>query len=623
MHAQPRLDNLPALIQIAITGSVGSAEGLIANGTDPDTTDTFGRTAMWHAASNGHLRLIQLLLLVEANPDIADIHGNTPLLQAALRGQLAAARTLLDGGADVNHRNTQGLSALLVASQLGDEEMVRLMVASGADVDAAKDNSGQTALWSAAFMGHDGVVEYLIEVLSLLLESEGAVPDFVDAEGRKPDYVRCLQSGDRRSQRDIHKALELATKNQETPPAGDSASQPSVVPLLDPPAANNSGNASNSSNSSADSVTTVSLKRGPGGGIEGESASGREPKTKDATSIVGVAVAVTVIAAGLFALLGHQARRLKFSSNTDGISVSRNYVDGSSVASMPRMYDPYEKKAMEHSSPVAMDSAQSIPVGLATGSSNKSILVNVLVDSAESLGNSEEMLTARSQVEPAWCPPAVGGRLGGLTFPRGEGSTHSSRRGSSSSSSPRSMSSECFRQQVHSPQNFPSTRDEAFCPAPQEMRQGLASSNSDFSLASPVPREASPDLQQASWGQSSTGWTPRSTFTGFDSGSPCFASTTKSPHPKRQALGPAFPSPLGRGIPDLSQGSWRDVSTGWTTSGETPAVVVDSESPTYVSATRSPHPKRRACDGVEELRWGEGGGFSGGQRSAGVRRERG
>ncbi|CAD7701206.1 unnamed protein product [Ostreobium quekettii] len=253
-------------MQAAINGSLADLRAELRNGADISASDKFGRTALWHASSNGHSMAVKLLLEFEAGTEAADVHGNTPLLQAALRGQVASAVVLLEGGAAVNATNDQGMSPLLIAAQHGNREMVKLLIDAGADTSVAKRRSGQTALWSAAFLGHEEIVEYLIkagadvdapekdmatalyaatqegqarvaaillskgadpnartrlgaaplhiaaatcnlDLLRLLLASSGVDAGARDQKGRTSEDVLCLEGGDEETETEMREAL--------------------------------------------------------------------------------------------------------------------------------------------------------------------------------------------------------------------------------------------------------------------------------------------------------------------------------------------------------------------------------------------------------------------------------
>ena len=68
---------------------------------DPNVTDTDGETPLHHAARNGHLQPVQLLLEAFADKDAATkIDLRTPLLLATRGGHLNIVQLLVAAGAD-------------------------------------------------------------------------------------------------------------------------------------------------------------------------------------------------------------------------------------------------------------------------------------------------------------------------------------------------------------------------------------------------------------------------------------------------------------------------------------------------------------------------------------------
>jgi ankyrin repeat protein len=72
-----------------------------------------------------------------------------PLIVAARNGHIKIVELLLLRGADVNVRDKeQGTTALIAAAQQGHKEIVELLLKNGADINA-RETSGKTALVEA------------------------------------------------------------------------------------------------------------------------------------------------------------------------------------------------------------------------------------------------------------------------------------------------------------------------------------------------------------------------------------------------------------------------------------------------------------------------------------------
>jgi ankyrin repeat protein len=61
-------------VQAASTGDTATLKRLISQGGDPDSTDYTSVTALHAAASNGHIKIVELLLKAGAKVDKRDIN---------------------------------------------------------------------------------------------------------------------------------------------------------------------------------------------------------------------------------------------------------------------------------------------------------------------------------------------------------------------------------------------------------------------------------------------------------------------------------------------------------------------------------------------------------------------
>ncbi|XP_036847283.1 ankyrin repeat and SOCS box protein 3 [Manis javanica] len=161
-----------------------------------------GFSALHLAASQGHWKIIQILLEAGADPNATTLEETTPLFLAVESGHIDVLRLLLRHGANVNgshsmcgwnalHQGTFqenaeviklllkkgankecqddfGITPLFVAAQYGKLESLNILISSGANVNCqALDKA--TPLFIAAQEGHTACVELLL--------SNGADPD--------------------------------------------------------------------------------------------------------------------------------------------------------------------------------------------------------------------------------------------------------------------------------------------------------------------------------------------------------------------------------------------------------------------------------------------------------------
>uniref|UniRef100_A0A8C1PQC8 Ankyrin repeat and SOCS box protein 12 n=1 Tax=Cyprinus carpio TaxID=7962 RepID=A0A8C1PQC8_CYPCA len=135
-------------------------------------------TPLRSAASQGHLRCLELLLAHEAEVDSLDVKAQTPLFTAVAGRHLDCVIALLRAGADPNGSPYNNCSPVLTAAREGDVDILRELLRHGADVDVKPKIpdwvSNATAcrgpLYISACYGH-------LECFKLLLQ-HGANPDY-------------------------------------------------------------------------------------------------------------------------------------------------------------------------------------------------------------------------------------------------------------------------------------------------------------------------------------------------------------------------------------------------------------------------------------------------------------
>jgi ankyrin repeat protein len=149
--------NLPADNQ-----ACNATMSLSCQGMSPSlSTHADGRTALHHAAMNGHDACVQMLIASGANPNVVDYDGMTPLHMAVCGGSDTCVRTLIAGGASPHIVNYRGLSPLHSAAQYGLDVCIRMLITAGARPDVV-DDLGNTPLDVALWEGHDVCVPTLI-----------------------------------------------------------------------------------------------------------------------------------------------------------------------------------------------------------------------------------------------------------------------------------------------------------------------------------------------------------------------------------------------------------------------------------------------------------------------------
>ncbi|TSK87475.1 Caskin-1 [Bagarius yarrelli] len=130
---------------------LGSAKKVNVNFQDTD-----GFSALHHAALNGNLELISLLLDSQAMVDIRDQKGMRPLHYAAWQGKSEPMKMLLKSGSSVNGPSDEGQIPLHLAAQHGHYDVSEMLLQHQSN-PCIVDNAGKTPLDLACEFGRVGV----------------------------------------------------------------------------------------------------------------------------------------------------------------------------------------------------------------------------------------------------------------------------------------------------------------------------------------------------------------------------------------------------------------------------------------------------------------------------------
>ena len=125
----PRPNPYPALIQAIDTIDFDKVRALLESGVDPDTVDSYGKTALYAAAVKAETDILRLLLQYGADPNIQDNYGYYPLMGAIYPPHnLEMIRLLLEAGADPNIKDHEGGNAFSLAQEYGNiPEVIKLL----------------------------------------------------------------------------------------------------------------------------------------------------------------------------------------------------------------------------------------------------------------------------------------------------------------------------------------------------------------------------------------------------------------------------------------------------------------------------------------------------------------
>ena len=105
---------------------------MIKQGTDVNTPQGDGVTALHWAARHGDADLVTALVAAGANPRATTLFGSyTPLHLAAERGSAAIAKALVAAGAPVDARTNTGATPLMLAAAAGDVAVITTLLDKG------------------------------------------------------------------------------------------------------------------------------------------------------------------------------------------------------------------------------------------------------------------------------------------------------------------------------------------------------------------------------------------------------------------------------------------------------------------------------------------------------------
>ena len=113
--------------------------------THIDAKNIDGSTALMHAASQGHVAVVEALLAADADVECRSDTGHRPLMLGAKNGHVTVVEVLLRHNAALEATNNHQSTALLLAV-LGEHiEMVKMLLENGANKDA-RDSEGRDAI---------------------------------------------------------------------------------------------------------------------------------------------------------------------------------------------------------------------------------------------------------------------------------------------------------------------------------------------------------------------------------------------------------------------------------------------------------------------------------------------
>lgn len=124
---------------------------LIDAGSDANSKDAYGVTAMMFAAICGSTEVIERLIVKGTDVNAQDVDGRTVLIETLTTENdipVSVIQSIIDAGADPNIKINGGLTPLMLAAT-GGSDVLQMLIDAGADINA-RDDRGTTALMRAA-----------------------------------------------------------------------------------------------------------------------------------------------------------------------------------------------------------------------------------------------------------------------------------------------------------------------------------------------------------------------------------------------------------------------------------------------------------------------------------------
>ncbi|ESU34780.1 Ankyrin repeat protein [Giardia duodenalis] len=206
---QSSLFLLPRLMRAAHTNSTETVWMLLEERLGVGQRDAQGMTALMHAAQQGHVDPVELLVGEENG--LQDKNGWTALMHASYNNHPEVTRILILHECRETNKNNQ--TALMIAAEKGHAEVASLLAS---HEKGLADNEGKTALMVAAQKGN-------LEMIKILLGHEKGIKDkqnhnalYYALKNGHPELVEILVEHDDPTDKDDITALMRAAARGDT-----------------------------------------------------------------------------------------------------------------------------------------------------------------------------------------------------------------------------------------------------------------------------------------------------------------------------------------------------------------------------------------------------------------------
>lgn len=155
---------LPVLLTCAAkAGDLNSIKDLVDQGANlNEPSDYDGKTSLHLAAAEGHVNVVQYLLLHGASYFVRDRRGRTPLFDAIRNKNSRIVDMLISSGANFDQDNMEVARELSIAATDNDVERLRLWLRCNVNMNIS-DLEGRSPLHVAVLKGNKEAVKFLVE----------------------------------------------------------------------------------------------------------------------------------------------------------------------------------------------------------------------------------------------------------------------------------------------------------------------------------------------------------------------------------------------------------------------------------------------------------------------------
>jgi len=156
------------LVKAIINSDIVVINEEISKGIDLNNFTDERESYLTIAVYQNNLEIIKLLLQNKADPNKYKIFP--PLLIASIYGELKIVQAILEAGANINENTLNGLP-ITAAIDGNNMDVVKYLVENGVGLNIHEKSTDLTALHVAVMRGHEDIVEYLLSIPNIDVNS--------------------------------------------------------------------------------------------------------------------------------------------------------------------------------------------------------------------------------------------------------------------------------------------------------------------------------------------------------------------------------------------------------------------------------------------------------------------